>query len=139
MHCARNAWRKKAMARLCATHAAFGGDNAGRAAMPALSAQSLDLFREEVDHDVSNSVPRAVDSATAIRAAAAAHAALLPAPEDSSAIEVVLGLLAGREQPSASAEPASALEEPAYGQEQEQEQEQEEEQEQEQEQEQQKE
>ena len=48
MHCARNAWRKKAMARLCATHAAFGGDNAGRAAMPALSAQSLDLFREEV-------------------------------------------------------------------------------------------
>ena len=95
MHCARNAWRKKAMARLCATHAAFGGDNAGRAAMPALSAQSLDLFREEVDHDVSNSVPRAVDSATAIRAAAAAHAALLPAPEDSSAIEVVLGLLAG--------------------------------------------
>ena len=101
MHCARNAWRKKAMARLCATHAAFGaeagrGDNAGRAEMPALSAQSLDLFREEVDHDVSNSVPRAVDSATAIRAAAAAHAALLPAPEDSSAIEVVLGLLAGR-------------------------------------------
>ena len=57
---------------------------------------TLDLFREEVDHDVSNSVPRAVDSATAIRAAAAAHAALLPAPEDSSAIEVVLGLLAGR-------------------------------------------
>ena len=45
---------------------------------------------------MSNSVPRAVDSATAIRAAAAAHAALLPAPEDSSAIEVVLGLLAGR-------------------------------------------
>ena len=51
---------------------------------------------DQVDHDVSNSVPRAVDSATAIRAAAAAHAALLPAPEDSSAIEVVLGLLAGR-------------------------------------------
>ena len=105
MHCARNAWRKKAMARLCATHAAFGaeagrGDNAGRAEMPALSAQSLDLFREEVDHDVSNSVPRAVDSATAIRAAAAAHAALLPAPADSSAIEIVLGLLAGREPPT---------------------------------------
>ena len=64
---------------------------------------------------MSNSVPRAVDSATAIRAAAAAHAALLPAPADSSAIEIVLGLLAGREQPtpSASPEPASALEEPA--------------------------
>ena len=94
---------------------------------------------------MSNAVPRAVDSATAIRTAAAAHAALLPTPADSSAIEVVLGLLAGREQPtqrptgSAGAEPASALEEPAYGQEQEQEQEQEEEQEQEQEQEQQKE
>ena len=67
LHCARNAWRKKAMARLCKTHAAFGeGGN-----RPLLSAESLDLFREAVDHDVSNSVPVPVDSATSIRTAAA--------------------------------------------------------------------
>ena len=94
LHCARNAWRKKAMARLCETHAAFG-EGGHR---PLLSAESLDLFREEVDHDVSNSVPVPVDSAISIRTAAAAHAALLPSPADSSAIEIVLGLLAGREQ-----------------------------------------
>ena len=67
LHCARNAWRKKAMARLCKTHAAFGEGGS----RPLLSAESLDLFREEVDHDVSNSVPVPVDSTTSIRTAAA--------------------------------------------------------------------
>ena len=55
------------MSRLCETHAAFGegGDR------PLLSAESLALFREVVDHDVSNSVPVPVDSTTSIRTAAA--------------------------------------------------------------------
>ena len=41
--------------------------------------QALELFRESVEHDVSNSVPTVADSKAMIRAAAAAHAPLLQA------------------------------------------------------------
>ena len=65
-HCARNVWRKRALAQLKTMHASFGGgaeaassgqgQGAPANAPPPLSSQSLELFREAVDHDVSNAV-----------------------------------------------------------------------------------
>ena len=61
--CAHNVWRKRAMAVLASRHAEFGNHATvkGGSAVPEAhraERRCLDVFRDRVEHDVSNTVPR---------------------------------------------------------------------------------
>ena len=181
LHCAQNVWRKSALSHLRLEHAALGepakatkkttspdeakrhdGDRAPKTAKGELTPAQLavrthlEIFRERVDHAVSNSTPEHTSTCKQIMVAMEA-AGGKPEGSGGADIDRVLALLAGHE-PGAATDADAATAAPArrpsavddgsrggaaevngLGQEQEQQQEQEEEQEKEQQQQQQKE
>jgi hypothetical protein len=144
LQCARNVWRKRAMAQLHASHARFGEHKSGSSVEADWAERGcLGVFREPVDHSVSNSIPTWLDTRQQITTAAAENASLIVDATDQGAIEYLLGLLASQEKapgkPKRHDSSVDAAQASAFGQEQEQQQEQEEQQEKEQEQQQQKE
>ena len=148
LHCAQNVWRKRALAQLRTHHHEVGelkvGGKAGADEMGWLTRHCLSVFREPVNHDVSNSVPQRASTRDTITSSVAVQQRLID-ETDVGSIEHILQLLAGHE-PSAQEADVDAEERAqdvaqitAFGEEQEQQQEQEEEQEKEQQQQQQKE
>ena len=83
--CAHNVWRKRAMAVLASRHAEFGNHATvkGGSAVPEAhraERRCLDVFRDRVEHDVSNTVPRRGNMREDIVRASQEHAAPNPNP-----------------------------------------------------------
>ena len=83
--CAHNVWRKRAMAVLASRHAEFGNHATvkGGSAVPEAhraERRCLDVFRDRVEHDVSNTVPRRGNMREDIVRASQVHAAPNPNP-----------------------------------------------------------
>jgi len=86
--CAHNVWRKRAMAVLASRHAEFGNHATvkGGSAVPEAhraERRCLDVFRDRVEHDVSNTVPRRGNMREDIVRASQEHAAPNPNPSPS--------------------------------------------------------
>ena len=84
--CAHNVWRKRAMAVLASRHAEFGNHATvkGGSAVPEAhraERRCLDVFRDRVEHDVSNTVPRRGNMREDIVRASQEHAAPNPIPD----------------------------------------------------------
>ena len=114
MQCAQNVWRKRAFAQLALRHDEFasaslagraglaGGDAMGASPTSLIAAEMpvrecLDVFREHVERDVSNTVPEQADTRAQIAAGAANHGGLLQDVEDIRSIERIQAMLIGVE------------------------------------------
>ena len=90
--CAHNVWRKRAFGSLRQpqAHASLAAKDAKGAkpeAVKASARRALDVFREPVVRDVSNTVPRVTDLRREIATAAGAHSELLEDANDVQTIE----------------------------------------------------
>ena len=94
MHCAQNVWRKRALRQLLMSHASFADARDGKGASES-ERRALEVFRERLERDVSNSVPTSTDTRQAIAMAAQLHGELLQEVEDVRAIESVQAMLIG--------------------------------------------
>jgi len=145
LHCAQNVWRKRAFSQLLVAYKEVGEWKADQGSEDQwLTRHCLSVFREPVNHDVSNSVPQRDSTKDIITSAASAQAKLIVDQGDHGSINHVLALLAGHDPSQQEGMPKeeatfAMAQATAFGEEQEQQQEQEEEQEKEQQQQQQKE
>jgi len=94
LHCSQNVWRKKAKNGLVAGHANFSDAREGKGAS-ALERRMLEVFREGVERDISNSVPVATDTRQTIASLAQQYAELCDEMHEIKAIESVQAMLAG--------------------------------------------
>ena len=90
LHCAQNVWRKRGLRGLAGAHAAFSDAREGRGASAA-ERRMLEVFRERVERDVSNSVPERIDARRAISNGADVYAELVVEPAEKAAIASVGG------------------------------------------------
>lgn len=134
LQCSQNVWRKRAFEQLCTRFSEFGSEptqtsvrgshrsSSARAARDGQRAradtseplgrrQILDVFRERVARDVSNTVPRTFSTRTEIANTAAALDSLIQEAQDVHAIERIQALLIGIEA-GESTEPESVDHEP---------------------------
>ncbi|KAL1530323.1 hypothetical protein AB1Y20_001232 [Prymnesium parvum] len=145
LHCAQNVWRKRAFSQLLVAYKEVGEWKADQGSEDQwLTRHCLSVFREPVNHDLSNSVPQRDSTKDIITSAASAQAKLIVDQGDHGSINHVLALLAGHDPSQQEGMPKeeatfAMAQATAFGEEQEQQQEQEEEQEKEQQQQQQKE
>ena len=99
--CAHNVWRKRAMAVLASRHAEFGNHATvkGGSAVPEAhraERRCLDVFRDRVEHDVSNTVPRRGNMREDIVRASQEHAAPNPDLTLTLALTLTLPRVQGR-------------------------------------------